>query len=169
MASSPYSTFQQELKHLLHQRLKEIVSISDDPPPILSNAEQAGYLSIHILCIPAKGHSLLDRNSIIEAKKRKRHSRHSYLTQGGDPKDTLERRLQAQGYQWWTLNQIEAVLASCKVLDGIADAMPLEVHVAVFRRPIFLYATTQSRGGMFLKHPLWSWTKKYLWRAQYYK
>ena len=68
------------------------------------------------------------------------------MTQGGDPKDTLERRLQAQGYQWWTLNQAEAVLTSCKVLDGIADAMPMEVHVAVFRRPIFLYGYyTKSR------------------------
>lgn len=138
--AKPYSVFQQDLKQHLHQKLDSILGLhsNNPPPPILSNAEQQGYLSVHVLCVPPKGHSILDHSNTHSShpkKKRKRSRQRPFTTQGGDPRVNLERRLQDEGYQWCTLAEAEEI----KTLSTIPPSgKPMEIHVAVFRRPIYL-------------------------------
>lgn len=124
--------------------------------------EEQGYLSLHILCVPSRdmrptlaekrGSMLL---SSIGTKKRKRHHHHGqlpYVTQGGDPRANLEERLRhGDGYRWTSQAVVEAAAAAAgpsviAVSEPLDCRQPMEVHVAAFRRPIFLYGHyTKSR------------------------
>ncbi len=144
IAAKPFSVFQQDLKQHLHQTLHSILH-SPDPPSILSNSEQQGYLSIHVLCVPPKGQSILDHSiNSFHPKKRKRSRQRPFTTQGGDPRVNLERKLQDQGYQWCTLAEAEAETTKSVTIPSAEK--PVEFHVAVFRRPIYLHGYyTKSR------------------------
>lgn len=142
--TKPLSMFLHDLKKDLHTKLDNILRDTrtrmKDPPAIVSNAEQQGYLSVHVLCIPPKGQSFLDISkdllSSLHAKKRKRSRQRPFVTQGGDPRVNLEHRLKSQGYQWFTLADAENIPPPIKAHPAMA---PMEFHVIVFRRPIYLF------------------------------
>ena len=135
--------------------------------------EEQGSLSIHLLCLPPKDHpmnsALLrfmnNHQSHKSKKKRNRYNKRQkcgpFTTQGGDPRQNLEVRLRSQGYEWISQSTAEE-LSSMPVPPGMPSykatmvpddtqsyrdsSMMAEYHVAVFRRPMFLYGYyTKSR------------------------
>jgi len=95
-------------------------------------------------------------------KQRKRYNKRQkcgpFTTQGGDPRQNLEVRLRSKGYEWISQSTAEDLSSStmatplssiiipdnCKSFNE--SSMMAEYHVAVFRRPIFLYGYyTKSR------------------------
>ncbi len=135
--------------------------------------EEQGSLSIHLLCLPPKKHpmnsALLqfinNHQSHKSKKKRNRYNKRQkcgpFTTQGGDPRQNLEVRLRSQGYEWISQSTAEE-LSSMPVPPGMPSykstmipddaqsyqesSMMAEYHIAVFRRPLFLYGYyTKSR------------------------
>ena len=139
-----------------------------DHQHVFENEEQ-GSLSIHLLCLPPKDHPLNlalnnfmsnHKNNQKTKKQRNRYNKRQkcgpFTTQGGDPRQNLEVRLRSKGYEWIsqsTAEELSSAAASpeapflpnaCKSFDE--PMMRIEYHVAVFRRPLFLYGYyTKSR------------------------
>jgi len=140
--STPASVFLSDLKQQLQQQLQEILESKETQETVgLKSQEEQGYLSMHLLCVPSKQMkgSAADKTP----KKRKRQRNRPFVTQGGDPRATLEQKLQAEGYTWQTISQVESLPKPEKLSD---NPLPIEFHVAIFRRPIYLYGYyTKSR------------------------
>ena len=185
----PFSVYLQDLKQHLYGRIEYIIQKGneidedkqkeenhqwlDDHRQIFEKEEQ-GSLSIHLLCLPPKDHpmnlALINFMSNHQEghktkKQRKRYNRRQkcgpFTTQGGDPRQNLDVRLRAKGYEWISQSTAEE-LSSSMVSPGATlfastilpdncqsfkeSSMMAEYHVAVFRRPIFLYGYyTKSR------------------------
>lgn len=133
--------------------------------------EEQGSLSIHILCLPPKNHPMNNalnhymnnyQDSQKTKKQRKRYNKRQkcgpFITQGGDPRQNLEVRLRSKGHEWISQSTAEdlsssamsATLSSIIIPNEVESfnkpSMMAEYHVAVFRRPIFLYGYyTKSR------------------------
>lgn len=135
--------------------------------------EEQGSLSIHVLCLPPKDHPMNlalnvfmnnHQNGHKTKKQRKRYNKRQkcgpFITQGGDPRQNLEVRLRSKGYEWISQSTAEELSSAatgtspfesiflpenCESLKD-SPVMMMEYHVAVFRRPIFLYGYyTKSR------------------------
>jgi tRNA U54 and U55 pseudouridine synthase Pus10 len=137
--------------------------------------EEQGSLSIHLLCLPPKDHPLNlalnnftsnHKNSQRTKKQRKRYNKRQkcgpFTTQGGDPRQNLEVRLRLKGYEWIsqsTAEELSSAAAASSEAPSLESTflpdvcksfneplMMMEYHVAVFRRPMFLYGYyTKSR------------------------
>lgn len=135
-SATPFSVFQQDLKQHLQKKIQRIlhtVTIVTELSTEFANEEEQGYLGIHILCLPPKD---MKTNQNDLGKKRKRQRNRPFTTQGGHPQDSLEARLLAEGYNWQTMSQAES---SNPATQKPQETSPMEYHVAVYRRPIFMY------------------------------
>ena len=145
---------------------------AQDHKYVFENEEQ-GSLSIHLLCLPPKYHPLnLALNNFMSnhnnnqktKKQRNRYNKRQkcgpFTTQGGDPRQNLEVRLRSKGYEWISQSTAEELSSSAATAAASPEApflpdacrsfdepiMMMEYHVAVFRRPMFLYGYyTKSR------------------------
>jgi tRNA U54 and U55 pseudouridine synthase Pus10 len=165
--SQPFTDFLQQLKQHVHQETESILFpeqqheqaqiIANNYPECVKKEEQ-GYLSVHVLLTPPRNIAR-PINVKIETKKQRKRFRGpmEFSTQGGDPRKNLEERLEVEGYDLWHMSAAETVLSSSKILEwNTADtttttdnsvlSAPMEIHVAVFRRPMYLYGYyTKSR------------------------
>jgi tRNA pseudouridine synthase 10 len=154
--SMPFTDFLQQLKQHVHQEIDSILFPAQQEAqtsnyPECVQKEEQGYLSVHVLLTPPRDIAR-PMNVKLETKKQRKRFRGpmDVTTQGGDPRKNLEERLELEGYDLWHMSAAEAALQSSKVLewnttDGVLAA-PMEIHVAVFRRPMYLYGYyTKSR------------------------
>jgi tRNA U54 and U55 pseudouridine synthase Pus10 len=163
--AAPISVYLQDLKHHMHGQIKDLLNNGssndqDARQDWIQNEdireEEQGSLQIHVLCVPPKDMAPMMDHVSSEGgnnarKKRKRSRPKSYTTQGGDPRMNLEVRLQSEGYDWISQSTAENVAPPQSTDAALAQYLvnsnkPLEYHLAVFRRPIFLYGFyTKSR------------------------
>ena len=142
--SSSFSVFLSGLKQHLQARIKKITAIDKDNDTNedlgVINQEEQGYLSLHIMCVPPKGSTLFSSKN---NKKRKRQRQRPFTTQGGHPRTTLEEKLKSQGYDWMAMTTAESTKIE---KPSLIETKAIEFHVAVHRRPIYLYGYyTKSR------------------------
>lgn len=115
-------------------------------PPCIEQ-EELGYLAFHVVSTP-KSHITRPCQWLPNPAKRKSRRRNlDEKSQGGDPRDNLELRLTNEGCRLWSLNQAMKELptdvflgeAERKVYDTVSsDESPLDIHVAVWRRPFYI-------------------------------
>jgi tRNA U54 and U55 pseudouridine synthase Pus10 len=145
-AATPFSIYLQDLKQFLSHQIKELIPKDPTPPPILSIVqEEHGFLSLHLLCIPSKEDYTTYPSLLYSKRKRKRQR--PFQTQGGDPKANLETRLQDEGYQWHSMSSAveNSTVTSSAAAASPNHPHPMEYHVAVVRKPIYLQ-------GFYTKH-----------------
>ena len=146
-STTPFSVYLQDVKQHLQSQIRSIIldesHEDDNHRGFIDEKEEQGYLSMHLLMVPPKDSKPLHYQSG-NNKKRKRQRHRPFSTQGGDPRMTLEQTLRDQGYDWKSMSEAESIKNFSNPVS--AAAAPLECHVAVFRRPIFLYGYyTKSR------------------------
>jgi tRNA U54 and U55 pseudouridine synthase Pus10 len=172
-SSCPVTVFVQDLKQHVQRVVHKLITVANEktnPAPMVlqgqdcddeQEEEEQGYLSLHILCLPPKDMQPNLPSSLAYGKKRKRQRNRPFTTQGGDPRVNLEVRLESQGYDWIPLSAADALqLSTNNTVDKtdndndnddnnmliLSHDTSLEFHVAVVRRPIFIYGYyTKSR------------------------
>lgn len=142
-SSRPFSTYLQDLKHHLNGQLQDIIlDQSTTATTMDSFQEEQGYLLIHVLCIPPRDMKpALYSNASARPSKRRKQRKRPFITQGGDPRLNLETRLEALGYSFESIAQKEEAIKnlSSSTDNPIQETQQMEIHVAAFRKPIYLY------------------------------
>lgn len=153
--------FVHELKHytksLVNTCFDEIereqtTNVDCSYPPCIA-LEELGYLAVHVVVLPTSDvarplHRIPKRK---ESKKGRRRNLHED-SQGGDPRCTMERRLEQDGSLLWSLNQALESSSTAEIPSGKGNDSSqllqlqssntgpalLQFHTTVWRRPFYL-------------------------------
>ncbi len=100
--------------------------------------EQQGHLSVAVVVLPTVTRPPLDTSHQNKSRKKRKKRTYEEVSQGGDPRDNLERRIEQQGKVVWSIN------SSTQPVGGAWDPpkdealTDVEIHVAVWRRPFYV-------------------------------
>lgn len=119
--------------------------------PDIVHDEEQGFLEVYVLLVPAKNvprpQGLFPPPS--SQRNRKRQHYHQEDSQGGDPRINLEQKIQESGTVIFTINQALSTIAkpdSRIDLDPDVPTSGLDLHVAIWRRPVYIMGKyTKSR------------------------
>jgi tRNA pseudouridine(54/55) synthase len=156
--SLPPHAFAQEVKHHVREALMRVCSdrnqeVSMDEYPEFVRNEELGYLAVHVLFLPMNN----TVPEIVRPPKRlfpklvkTSSKRRNFVSQGGDPTVTFEKKLRRDGHALLSLKEATTVMEKDSNNNNIDSTtmesfqtpipMPLgmDVHVVIWRRPFYL-------------------------------
>ena len=148
-----FSLFIQELKQYLHNILESIVDKhhqqqSSSSYPKCVTSEEQGHLQFHVIATPTKQTARPFTISLPKPPKKRFRGMMQSSAGGGDPKQTLLKRLEAETGRdaIWSNAAVEKHLANMRGELDTSFLIPspdrverMEFHVACTRRPICFY------------------------------